>query len=67
MIFINILMFFQSDSTLFSVTHQGVLYVNQQIPTLKFYFESRITKKNTFKNVDNTDGVHTPGYDPHTP
>ena len=36
-------MFFQSDSTLFSVTHQGVLHVNQQIPTLKFYFESRIT------------------------
>ena len=45
MIFINILMFFQSDSTLFSVTHQGVLHVNQQIPTLKFYkyLESRIT------------------------
>ena len=35
--------FFQSDSTLFSVTHQGVLHVNQQIPTLKFYLESRIT------------------------
>ena len=43
MIFINILMFFQSDSVLFSVTHQGVLHVKQQIPTLKFYFESRIT------------------------
>ena len=44
MIFINILMFFQSDSTLFSVTHQGVLHVNQQIPTLNFTLnhESRL-------------------------
>ena len=44
MIFINILVFFQSDYTLFSVTHQGVLHVNQQIPTLNFTLnhESRL-------------------------